>query len=50
MTLKLVTIVWTDHSKIVEAARQIDYSVSRLWKPFYGDGDASGKICNIMTE
>ena len=43
-------LVGADHSKIVEMAKQIDYSVEKPWKPFYGDGNASGKICNIMTE
>lgn len=43
-------LVGADHSKIVDVARQIDYSTAKPWKPFYGNGDASGKICNIMAE
>lgn len=42
-------LVGANHSKIVEVARQIDYSTAKPWKPFYGDGDASGKICNIIA-
>lgn len=42
-------LVDTDRAKIIEAVKQTDNSDRAKWKPFYGDGRASDRICDIIT-